>query len=154
MASEMGCGFVVTGHTATDRAETLLVNLVRGAGADGMQASADGAMDDDVQQNLMLTVLTWHPSLQALAWSRPLPLPQGGLPLNPSDSCSSTSSSISNYPVREELSTSGRNAVSLTLVRPLLTVGRHQTLELCQQSGLEIWEDSTNSDNRCGVYGE
>ena len=34
------------------------------------------------------------------------------------------------------------------LVRPLLTVGRHQTLQLCQRLGLPIWEDSTNSDNR------
>lgn len=38
IAQEHEYNCVVTGHTASDRAETLLYNLMRGTGADGMQA--------------------------------------------------------------------------------------------------------------------
>ncbi len=38
IAQQHGYGVVVTGHTASDRAETLLFNLVRGSGMDGLQA--------------------------------------------------------------------------------------------------------------------
>ncbi|HEY9762974.1 MAG TPA: tRNA lysidine(34) synthetase TilS [Trichocoleus sp.] len=37
-ALSQGYSHVVTGHTATDRAETLLYNLIRGSGADGLGA--------------------------------------------------------------------------------------------------------------------
>lgn len=38
IAQQQGYGYLVTGHTASDRAETLLYNLMRGSGSDGMQA--------------------------------------------------------------------------------------------------------------------
>ncbi|MUL37430.1 tRNA lysidine(34) synthetase TilS [Gloeocapsopsis dulcis] len=47
IAQENNYNHVVTGHTASDRAETLLYNLIRGSGADGLQA------------------LTWHRPLTA-----------------------------------------------------------------------------------------
>jgi tRNA(Ile)-lysidine synthetase-like protein len=40
IAQEQGYSAIVTGHTASDRAETLLYNLIRGSGADGLQALA------------------------------------------------------------------------------------------------------------------
>ncbi|HZG40123.1 MAG TPA: tRNA lysidine(34) synthetase TilS [Nodosilinea sp.] len=40
LALQAGCTQVVTGHTASDRAETLLYNLLRGSGTDGLQALA------------------------------------------------------------------------------------------------------------------
>ena len=38
MAQEYGYECILTGHTQSDRAETVLYNLIRGSGADGLQA--------------------------------------------------------------------------------------------------------------------
>ena len=76
--------YIVTGHTKSDRAETLLYNLIRGAGADG---------------------------LAALSWKRSL-------------------------------------SPEITLVRPILNVYRHETLQFCQQFDLPIWFDVVNQNNK------
>jgi tRNA(Ile)-lysidine synthase len=82
IAQTDGFATIVTGHTASDRAETLLYNLMRGSGADG---------------------------LQALSWNRLL-------------------------------------TPTLSFVRPLLDVTRAETAQFCQDSDLQIWEDTTNQD--------
>lgn len=55
IAESTDCSIIVTGHTSSDRAETFLFNLIRGSGADGLQA------------------LSWHRSLTAnVSLVRPL----------------------------------------------------------------------------------
>lgn len=59
IAIEHNYAYVATGHTASDRAETLLYNLMRGSGADGLQAlSWSRALSSTVQLvRPLLTVL-------------------------------------------------------------------------------------------------
>ncbi len=84
IAREKEFDYVVTGHTKSDRAETFLYNLVRGAGADGLAA------------------LTWKRSLSP----------------------------------------------EIALVRPILELYRHETLEFCQQFDLPVWFDAVNQSNK------
>lgn len=88
IAQKYGYSHVAVGHTQSDLAETLLFNLVHGAGADG---------------------------LASLTWARPL----------------------------EDES---------ILVRPLLSVSRSETLALCQQGGIAVWNDIYNSDEKYARY--
>lgn len=86
-ARSLGCDHVVTGHTADDRAETVLLHLARGSHRRGPA------------------------SLRA---SRPL----------------------------------GESPGSPRLCRPLLPFSRGDTLRICRQLGLPIWEDASNGDSR------
>ncbi len=117
--------YIVTGHTASDRAETLLYNLIRGSGADG---------------------------LSALTWTRPLldfRLPILDFRLgNSSENPNSQISADFKLENQDENSQSKiQNLKSkIYLVRPLLEITRSQTGQFCQEQKLPIWEDSTNQD--------
>jgi tRNA(Ile)-lysidine synthase len=117
--------YIVTGHTASDRAETLLYNLIRGSGADG---------------------------LSALTWTRPLlefRLPI--LDFRLGDCGENPNSQISaNFTLENQDENSQSKIQNLKskiyLVRPLLEITRSQTGQFCQEQKLPIWEDSTNQD--------
>ncbi|MEG3908011.1 tRNA lysidine(34) synthetase TilS [Microcoleus sp. w2-18bC1] len=117
--------YIVTGHTASDRAETLLYNLIRGSGADG---------------------------LSALTWRRPLL--DFGLPIldfrlgNSGENPNSQISADFRWENQDDNSQSKiQNLKSkIYLVRPLLEITRSQTGQFCQEQKLPIWEDSTNQD--------
>jgi tRNA(Ile)-lysidine synthase len=117
--------YIVTGHTASDRAETLLYNLIRGSGADG---------------------------LSALTWTRPLldfRLPildfrLGNSGENP-DSQISADFRLENQDENSQSQIQNLKS-KIYLVRPLLEITRAQTGQFCQEQKLPIWEDSTNQD--------
>ena len=117
--------YIVTGHTASDRAETLLYNLIRGSGADG---------------------------LSALTWTRPLldfRLPI--LDFRWGNSGENPNSQISADFKLENQDENSQSKIpnlksKIYLVRPLLEITRSQTGQFCQEQKLPIWEDSTNQD--------
>ncbi|MEG4212014.1 tRNA lysidine(34) synthetase TilS [Microcoleus sp. S13_B4] len=117
--------YIVTGHTASDRAETLLYNLIRGSGADG---------------------------LSALTWTRPLAdfrLPildfrLGNSGENPNSQISDDFR-LENQDENSQLKIPNLKS-KISLVRPLLEITRSQTGLFCQEQKLPIWEDSTNQD--------
>ncbi len=117
--------YIVTGHTASDRAETLLYNLIRGSGADG---------------------------LSALTWTRPLA--DFRLPILDFRFGNSGENPNSQISANFRLENQDKNSQSkiqhlkskIYLVRPLLEITRSQTGEFCQEQKLPIWEDATNQD--------
>ncbi|WP_016951066.1 tRNA lysidine(34) synthetase TilS [Anabaena sp. PCC 7108] len=57
--------YIITGHTASDRAETLIYNLIRGTGADGLQALTwERSLTDNIRLVRPLLEITRSQTLQ------------------------------------------------------------------------------------------
>jgi tRNA(Ile)-lysidine synthase len=120
--------YIITGHTASDRAETLLYNLIRGTGIDGLSS------------------LTWKRPLEDFRLGKYDDLRLGNSEIYNENPQSKIQNLKSQIPT-ENLQSKIQNLKSqIHLVRPLLEITRSQTGQFCQEQKLPIWEDSTNQN--------
>ncbi len=156
MARRARCEVVATGHTLSDAAETLLLNLARGAGPRGMTAlraarrlragAARGGLGGGGREAWM-----WRRLVHRAARSR-----DGGLA-----GCWAGAAGAFGHGWHGRLRVARRApAVALlprrrrergcssgvTVVRPLLGVTREETAAVCARERLPVYLDSTNED--------
>ena len=135
VANQYEFDVVLTGHTASDRAETLLYNLMRGCGSDGLGA------------------LQWKRS-----WMPEEVMPKEVIPEEGTQGAVSkviSHETIVSHPFSPNTDSINQNSIvskaivnPIVIVRPLLEIQRHETAEFCQTFNLPIWEDSTNHDRQ------
>nr|YP_636527.1 hypothetical chloroplast RF62 [Zygnema circumcarinatum]Q32RJ9.1 RecName: Full=tRNA(Ile)-lysidine synthase, chloroplastic; AltName: Full=tRNA(Ile)-2-lysyl-cytidine synthase; AltName: Full=tRNA(Ile)-lysidine synthetase [Zygnema circumcarinatum]AAX45881.1 hypothetical chloroplast RF62 [Zygnema circumcarinatum] len=109
---------IVTGHTASDRVETLIYNLIRGSGISGLQS-----ISWKRKLNSMLTIRMRSVEEQIILYSK----------------------HVKCYQNRENLLEDKKN-VDIYLIRPLLNVSRMELKHLVQNWKLSIWSDCSNQN--------
>ncbi|MCL2046375.1 MAG: tRNA lysidine(34) synthetase TilS [Oscillospiraceae bacterium] len=125
-AMETGARYIATAHTADDNAETILLNLIRGAGAAGLSG---------IPPTRRLTKATAESNKRrALATD------------TFSASTSSTASKIDIAGDELDIQSDGKN-YEVMLIRPMLLVSKGEAMEFLDQKGIEHIEDSSNSSD-------
>ena len=156
--------YIVTGHTASDRAETLLYNLIRGSGADGLSAltwtrplldfrlpildfrlgNSGENPNSQISADFRLENHDENPQSKIQNLKSKINGRLGNSAENPNSQISADFR-LENQPENSQSKIPNLKS-KIYLVRPLLEITRSQTGQFCQEQKLPIWEDSTNQD--------
>src|SRR6478672_3851953 len=156
--------YIVTGHTASDRAETLLYNLIRGSGADGLSAltwtrplldfrlpildfrlgNSGENPNSQISADFRLENHDENPQSKIPNLKSKINGRLGNYGENPNSQISADFR-LENQPENSQSKIPNLKS-KIYLVRPLLEITRSQTGQFCQEQKLPIWEDSTNQD--------
>lgn len=109
---------IVTGHTASDRVETLIYNLIRGSGVNGLQS------------------ISWKRKLNSMFTIRMRSVEEQ-IKLYPKH--------VKCYQNRKNFLQNQKN-VDIYLIRPLLNISRMELKHLVQHWKLSIWSDCSNQN--------
>ena len=121
LESDARLSHVAVAHNSNDNAETMIFNLVRGCGIDGLGGIVPIRPLGNVAQ----------------------PLGESTRSLSSAESTRSRSGAISSQPQLSDRTVKSRAGI---LIRPLIRVQKREILGYCHENGIEYIIDSTNAD--------